>query len=110
MLLVSRSRQRSCWKETSRVVPANTSSLRLDLSPALQEGRGCTVRVWMSQMPPKSWEFEPGVWLLLGVNFQVWAASTGGTEPIVATSALCAELHRLLVRGLNPGDSSQFCQ
>lgn len=41
----------------------------LDLSPALQKGQGPTVSAWMAQTSPKSWEFEAGVRLLLGVNF-----------------------------------------
>ena len=74
----------------------------LDLSPALQKGQGRTMRIWMAQTPPKSWEFEPDIQLLLGVNFQVSDPGAGSIKRVSGTSALCAELHLLLVRGLKP--------
>lgn len=59
------------------------------------------MRICMAQMPSKSWEFEPGIQLLLTVDFQVSDPGLGGTECVSGTWAPSAEL-LLLTRGLKP--------
>lgn len=83
---------------------AITSSLRSWVKPWIyhqhfRKARDVSAVVWMAQMPPKSWEFEPGIQLLLCVNFQVLDLGVGSVKRVGGASALCAELHLLLIRG-----------